>query len=271
MKEETRKLLLEETELDINLMTKSLDESNRIYTALKEMKNLIKENNIQLDLNNLIRLAEYRTLIGILHLDINVAIRIFLNGKSQYEGLYAARQIIVIINEGFKKIFHFTNTNKGRDRLESFWIKDIKMIIDNDLPYLEETYKELTQKLDSFCENNFSDKVWKNKRNLSVHYDKNPSKFYSMLIGLNIEETILNMIPFLDIINKMFVFTFSIIKAYQLNGFVENQNRILQIDNIINLTNKVFEGKDKNEKVISGLEMILKMKKFLLKVNKTNT
>lgn len=272
MKEETKKLLFERTESDILNMTKALDESNRIFTALNNAERLGTEKNIQVDLHNLKRLVEYRTLIGILHLDINVAMRIYLSGKFQYEGLYAARQIIVIISEGFKKIFNFANTNKGKDRLESFWIKDIKTIIDSDLPHLESAYHELTEDLDIFCENNFSDKEWKNKRDLSVHYDKNPSDFYSMLIGLDIEEILLKMVPFLGLLNRMFAFTHTVIKAYQQINNEKNKKFISQIDHVIDMTKKAFDSKEKGETIENGVEMLLKMKELLLRnENKTNT
>lgn len=97
---------------------------------------------MQLDIKGIRDLLEYRLFIGILILDLLSATRIYLNGKFQYEGIFSARQIIVIVSEGYKKIYNFKKekddgNKKTTDRNKSFWIKEIGEIIKNDLP----TYK----------------------------------------------------------------------------------------------------------------------------------
>ena len=101
---------------------------------------------------NLKKVTEYYMLITILHLDLSVIVSLFLNGKSDYEKLFALKQGIVIINEGYKKIFSFVTTNKDgssnyAQRDNSFWYRDIRTIIER-FPKLDSEFEVITKQLD---------------------------------------------------------------------------------------------------------------------------
>lgn len=172
--------------------------------------------------------------------------------------MYSVRQIIVIINEGYKKIYNFTTINKNgdeivRDRNQSFWIKDIGGMIVKDLNHFENQYNELTIKLENYLKNNFEE--IKEQRNLSIHYDRVPTKVYDMLNQLNFEEIFKKLIPFFDILNQMFDFTHVILKGYNEKSEIKKQKTNASIKNIISILD--------NLKKIHGYENIEELEKHL--------
>lgn len=236
MTEETKTKILKNTESKIIETTKIIDEVRRLLKTTEDIQLFMFQKNIPIKLDNLKSLLEYRMLIGLLILDLASAMRIYLNAKFQYEELFSARQIIVIINEGFKKIYNFINKNeKGEEitkhRKDSYWIKNIGAIIKRDLPHLQKEYDSLTVELDNCLKFNFD--VIREQRDLSIHYDKNPTKVYDMLLKLNIEETFKKMIPFLDILNKMFKFTDQLVFGYDEKTYLEKKKHEMNIDNMI--------------------------------------
>ena len=153
MTEETKAKLFDSSELNIVRLTKSVDEVRHSLDSIQKVKFFLSSqtlnNNTQnvdiYNFQNLERLAEYRLLIGLLILDITSSVRIYLNAKYKYESIFSVRQIIVIINEGYKKIYNFiTKSPNGeiitRYRKNSFWVKDIGNIVTYDLPDLQPEY-----------------------------------------------------------------------------------------------------------------------------------
>jgi len=260
--EETKLKLRENVENKIDEVTKEIDKLRKILDKIEKVNSFATENDLQLDLKGIRNLLEYRLFIGIIILDLSSSIRIYLNAKFQYEGLFSARQIIVIINEGYKKIYNFiTEKDDGnkitKHRNNSFWTKEIGEIIKSDLPNLKNEYDLLTNKLDSYLNVNF--KEIKTQRDLSIHYDKSPTKVYDMLAKLDIQTTFQKLIPFLDILNEMFVFTDKVNQAYQLKS--ENE-KLAQDKRIEDLAYKLDNFKnDKNKSIILEFqEKILKLK-----------
>lgn len=105
--EETRINLRSTVENRIDEISKEVDELRNIYEKLERTESFAIENKLFIDLKSLKSLLEFRLFIGLLNLDLCTAVRIYLNAKFQYEGVSSARQIIVIINEGYKKIYNF--------------------------------------------------------------------------------------------------------------------------------------------------------------------
>ncbi len=154
------------------------------------------------------KVSEYYMLITILHLDLSVIVSLFINGKSDYEKLFALKQGIVIINEGYKKIFSFVTTNKDgslnyTQRDSSFWYQDIRTIVEK-FPKLNSEFEIITQQLDDYYTTSF-DSI-KEIRDLTVHYDRNPVKFYEMLNTLETEKIFIKLTGFVNIISKMYPF-----------------------------------------------------------------
>lgn len=158
-------------------------------------------------------LLEYGLLLEILYLDLSSATIAYLNSKSTYEKLYSTRQIIVIINEGYKQIYNFTYTNnKGhivtKHRNGSYWYGDIRVIIEELIPEFKCKYDSLTKKLDNYFKANFES--IKEQRDLTVHYDKKASKVYDMIFELDVNEVFKKLFLFLDIIKEMFLFNLKV-------------------------------------------------------------
>jgi hypothetical protein len=231
---------------------------------------LLTEKNIDINFININHLLKYRLFIGIIILDLAAAIRIYLNAKLQYEALFSVRQIIVIINEGYKKIYNFIlKHDKGIDiekyRKNSFWVKNIGEIIYLDLPDLQQEYDSITIELERYLIMNF-DGI-KDQRNLSIHYDENPVRVYDMLLKLDIEETFKKLIPFLGILNRMFDLTHLLVLRYNEKLDTERRNQETQFEIMIS---KLEEFKNQeNENNISLLQDSMRntMREFFKNAN----
>lgn len=213
MTKETEAKLIDSTEKSIEYVSKTIDDVRGFLKKMTDIKKYLESYDVNTEnetFNTMEKMLEYRMLIGIIFLDLASATRAHLKAKYTYEKLFSMRQIIVIINEGYKQIYNFVRQNeKGdlitRDRNKSFWHKDIRYVVKNSLPALTSEYENLTQKLENYFNDNF--KSIKEQRNLSIHYDKEASKVYDMTVGLKVEQTFLKMSPFLGILTEMFRFT----------------------------------------------------------------
>lgn len=270
MTAETKASLLINTEMKISEISLAVDQARQFLDKTEKVHSVLSEKNINIDFININLLLKYRLFIGILILDLATAIRIYLNAKLQYEALFSVRQIIVIINEGYKKIYDFISkdekeADKNRNRNNSFWVKNIGEIIKLDLPDLQQEYDSITIELEKYFNINF-DEI-KDQRNLSIHYDKNPIKVYDMLLKLDIEETFKKLIPFLAILNRMFDLTHLLVLGYNEKLDKERRNRENQFENMIT---KLDEHKNaENENVISSLQESMRntMRDFFNKIN----
>ncbi len=262
MTEETKIKLRESVEQRLNELTSEVERLNETYKKLERAEKFCSDNELSLSLGGLKNLLEYRLFIGILTLDLCTATLIYLRANFQYERLYSARQIVVIIIEGYKKIYNFVSENKEGDlvtkyRNNSFWIKEIANIIKNDLPNFQTRYDLITEKLDKYLEINFE--ALKTTRDLSIHYDKEPIKVYNMLSTLNIEETFKNMLPFLNILNEMFAFTGELNKGYLSKSKNDKRQYDKRIDDMANSLDKL-KNKDNQQIITEFQEKILAFK-----------
>lgn len=192
--------------------------TKKIDNVSEYIESNIKNGNSN-SLDPLRRLCEYSILVGLIWLDLATAFRIYINSRHKYEVIYSVKQLVVIINEGYKKIYNFVNLDKNgienlKNRNNSFWVKDIGTLVSKELPSLLNEYEQITNKLESYFEQNF-DNI-KSQRDLAVHYDDNPSKVYAMLIGLNIENIAVKTIPFMNILSETLLFCKSIVSEYNI-------------------------------------------------------
>lgn len=153
---------------------------------------------------------KYRLFIGFLFSDLCGCLNFYFKAETKYEQKFAIRNLIVVINEGFKKIFNFEKTNDKGDiikkyRNNSFWIKEIKPLLFLELEIYLSEYLRISEKLEKFLEFDF-DKI-KEERDLSIHYDKNPMLIYNMIIDLDFEEKVPILLSFMDILDEMYYFT----------------------------------------------------------------
>ncbi len=273
MSKETEARLIKNAELSIVYVAKAIDEVRFLLKKMKTVQRFIgehgldSENEVFLEME---KMLEYRMLIGIIFLDLASVTRAHLHSKFTYEKLFSLKQIIVIINEGYKQIYNFVRVNDNgdlitRDRNKSFWYKDIGNVIDKSLPELTTEYNNLTQKLENYFNNNLSS--IKEQRDLSVHYDKEASRVYDMTVGLNVEDTFLKLSPFLGILTEMFHFT----EKMALTSGIKEKKKTNEVNKQLesmfdNLIEKVENARnEKNEDELNKLiEIINKSKVDIL-------
>lgn len=163
------------------------------------------------------KLAEYSILLGLISQDLACAYRNALKAEEDYEHQYATKHIVIIINEGFKKIYNYVWKNqKGdlqtKDRNKSLWKKDIGMLVSNHFPHLRTEYDRITSELDKF--DDFTLKDMKNLRNIFVHYDDIPSKAYDEIYNISLETVSKKAISFMKILLQMFEFSLLLNQEY---------------------------------------------------------
>ena len=94
---------------------------------------------------------------------------------------------------------------------------------------------------------------------MSVHFDKKSINVYDSFVSLDIEVIFNKLIPFLDIINNMFVFTELIIHWLQINSLNEKMIVNKKIDDFANSFDNLKN--DNNVKALQTLkEKILSLK-----------
>ncbi len=253
--EESKLHLRESTEQKIEEVTKEVD---RLYSLLRKgeiIRSLAKDMGVEINLERIESLVKFRLLIGLLMLDLASCVRMYLNAKFQYEGLFAAKQVIIIINEGYKAIYGYLQKNdhdqvKTAQRNKSFWIREIGKIIEYDLPELKNEYATLTKALDDYSIVDF--KTLKRQRSLFVHYDKGAIELYKGLSELDIDTTFHKLILFLGIVKGMFAFTDTIIKSYTQKTQDVRCSRQKEIENLIVSFNR-FKN-EHNEKMIQTFQ-----------------
>ncbi|MBB5644898.1 hypothetical protein [Pedobacter cryoconitis] len=218
---ETKIKLQNETIANISVYVNLIESVRKSIKMIDNIDQIYNEKKIDIPNENLHlrRISEYTMLLGLIWLDITTAFRIYLNARENYEVLYAGKQLVITINEGFKKIYNYTSVDangnlKTSERNKSFWIKDISFLVNKELSHLRQKYNEITNELNDYDDQELMD--LKDPRDLFVHYHKeNPSVVYDELIKLDIEKISLKIIPFMEILTKMISFGNSILSEYK--------------------------------------------------------
>lgn len=249
MTTKTQEELRHSVETRLDGLIKELDSLKSVFKKLELCEYFSIERDLMVNFQGIKNLINYRLFIGILTADLCCAILEYLNSKFQYQGLFSSRQIIIIISEGYKKIYNFTFKNKQGDfvskhRNKSFWISEIGYLI-NELPDFKQEYDSITKILDDYLSVNFD--LLKKQRDLSIHYDKEPMKVITMLSDFDIEETFNKIIPFLQILNEMYSFTSNLSKGYldKLNNSQKNfEKKLDNIDSLLKESTTLDNEKD---------------------------
>ncbi len=215
----TKKRLEEETLANTNSYVNLIDSVRSSVLMLDRVEDYMSNANLSIPDSNyhLRRIGEYTMLLGLIWLDITTAFRVYLNAKENYETIYSTKQLLIIINEGFKKIYGYISIDqngnyKTKERNKSFWVNDIGKLVKSELTHLTSKYDEITVLLDSYDDEEL--KNMKTPRDLFVHYDNDPTKVYDELIKLDIEKMTIKIIPFMGILSKMVFFSQNVLKAY---------------------------------------------------------
>lgn len=225
--EETRRALEEGTLSNFDVYTKLVDEVRRSINMLDRAEEYMTNNGHSIPAPNhhLRRISEYTMLLGLVWLDITAGFRVYLNAKENYEAIYSTKQLLITINEGFKQIYNYVSTDsngnlKTKPRNNSFWVKDIGVLVNDKLMHLSQEYQGITAELDLYDDDELQS--MRVPRNLFVHYDSDPSKVYDELIHLDMEKMANKMLPFMRILSKMILFGRKVLEDY--NIYIEKSN-----------------------------------------------
>jgi len=113
--------------------------------------------------------------LGLIHLNISSAFRIYLKGDEPYDTIYTSKQLLVTINEGYKQVYHYLNVIDGElvddKRKQSYWVKDMGRLVSKEIQGIINNYKSITFALDDY--DNLQLKQMTKPGNLAIHYDKN--------------------------------------------------------------------------------------------------
>lgn len=239
---ETERELINLTDLALEEVSQELDNTRKFINEIATTKkNILNKKTSSKSLEDLESHLEYRLLIILIYLDLASAIRAFLYSKHSYQRKTHLRQIIVILNEGFKQIFNFIIVNDKGDQIRkyrnnSFWIKEIGSIVKNSMPELEKDFNLISDKLENYSRANLPLKI---QRDLSIHYDKKPSKVYDMIGSLNVNKTFLQMVPFLDILNKMNKFSRQLLESTYEKQKVQLKELKEEVDQLVQKLEKL--------------------------------
>lgn len=216
---QTRQNLIHINKLNIQATSELLIKLRAHITSLNDNKKSRQESNLDesADETNLRILTEYNILLKLISLDLNAAYLTYLKANEPYEVQYATKHLIIILREGFKKIYNYVWTdNKGvlktDDRNNSIWKKDINHLVNNELNEMKDEYLRLTNELDIFDDEILAG--MRSPRNMFVHYDDEPSKAYDEMMSIDIELISQKVIPFFKIIQQMLSFSYSLYESY---------------------------------------------------------
>lgn len=240
---------------NIDLYSDNADRLISLKSAFEKI--LVKEISLNNDseIYKLFRLIEYNILICLVSLDFSTMLKLFLRPQKKYDQIFACKQLYIIIIESFKKIYGFSKAIK-----DSFWVKDIAYLVNTYSPSSIVEYDSLTLEITKFCEDNFKDGKWKDNRDLSVHYDIQPSKVYHMVVNFSEDELLRKSSTFCFILNKTMPFSLQLLKYF--NEYILQKLDKTFYDHL-DIHNKWMEEYKYNNDL---LEIITRGKENLLKL-----
>lgn len=228
MSEDQRHKLLKINLLNIDQAWKQIRTLRNSVEQVKAVEAFYQKNQMDAsDTNHYLgRLTQYAILIHLISADLSVAYRGYLNAKTGYEVQYACRQLVLIINEGFKQMYHYVWPDKKGGNLitskrnDSFWVKDIGGLIKVMLPGLANRYNELTAQLNAYDDPELA--AMTPSRNLFVHYDRITSDVVDALESLHIETLTKKAMPFMLILQGMTSFCMELVQAVAIYNEKKN-------------------------------------------------
>lgn len=126
--------------------------------------------------------------LNFINLDICAAYRLFLMGITNYEQRFAVKQLYVILNEGYKRLYGFDNKNKDsnvrKPQKDSVWCTYISPYENCGIPEIEIACKQCLASLENFYDPVIFDP---DSRSHGAHYNKDYQKTYIFLSKLDAE------------------------------------------------------------------------------------
>lgn len=210
----------------------SVDSMMRLYNkAIELVKKVSEESNIEVDgiPEEQLESIYPGIQIAFLYIDIATATRAYLKSEHYVERILNLRRINVIVYEGFKKLYGFSEVQRSK----SFWRKHICSILDNiedntikeNVHSIEEKLKTITQ--DPII-NNFD------LRGYSVHYryegEDNLNPLYNELLKFNMISELTKAKLLLNILPQLLEMT---TKAMSHKNVEDNAKVSQKFDNLI--------------------------------------
>jgi hypothetical protein len=132
-----------------------------------------------------------------INLDLYAAYRQYLSidTSTNYEKRQAITKINVVMSEGYKKIYGFTEKEQNK----SFWMVQVKLAVNFFKSYSVE-YTQIGRLLHDIAKDNI---INKDMRDLTIHYDNDPLKVYKMLSILSAEEVANRCNKFLGVLAEL--------------------------------------------------------------------
>ena len=154
-----------ETISRIDQLVSQYEESIKEYRAYKDY--LLKGNEPSKELHELMitvcSAAEFtiRTIA-----DCTIMQKFFLTSDKDYDKRFARGKLMVILNEGFKKVYGFNPNGKNQKKEPSIWVQISKFVSIFPEP-LKHKHLALQTSLEAYAK----DSWWKNERNYETHLD----------------------------------------------------------------------------------------------------
>ncbi len=163
------------------------------------------------------------------------------------EKRYNIKWINCVIIEAYKHLYGY-----GKKRNKSLWVSKIKPAIEasSDSELIQD-FMDLELYIIEFGQNKVTDK---DKRNLSFHYDLEPVSVYNMLISLSEEEEVQRLISFMDLLEKISLFTSKYMGKYAINIDINSKSSTKYVFSLFEFD--VF--KEKKEMIFSSSETMIK-------------
>jgi hypothetical protein len=270
---ESKELISDQSRADIlNYTLLNIQTGSQQLQGLREFDVMLEEIKSQREKANLLeseaiaelrQVAGYSILIGLISNDLAVSYRIYLRAEDNYEVQFAAKQIVVIITEGFKKIYNYIGNKQGvtltSNRNNSLWKKSVGGIVLNTLRELVEDYAAITADLDKFDDLTLN--AMKAPRDFFVHYDTDPRKAFDALQDVHIQEVTDKAIPFMQILRRMMAFNNLMLSKYMQVIIKSTEDEFLNHRNILeNLRGENIESQVAVSIIDEGLQNLERIK-----------
>lgn len=180
-------------------------------------------------------------------MDIGVSCRALFQSNYAYEKRFHLKNVLASISEGFKAIMNF-----GRSRKYALWSLLEEELIHIGNSDLTDGYKKIKLQLIEFGDN----RIDKDIRDLTLHYDDAMIKVFEKTASLNSEEDTMKLLcDFWAILQDMFKFTYTLDEYIQANTGLSKQNEANNVQLDVNHDNNVIklliDNKGKLEVAIS--------------------
>ena len=180
-------------------------------------------------------------------MDIGVSCRALFQTNYAYEKRFHLKNVLASISEGFKAIMNF-----GKSRKYALWNlleEELIHIGNSDLNY---GFKKIKLQLIEFGDN----RIDKDTRDLTLHYDDAMIKVFEKTASLNSEEDTMKLLcDFWAILQDMLKFTYTLDEYIQATTGLSKPNKAINVQNGVNHDHNVIklliENKGQLESAIS--------------------